>query len=574
MTPGRSFPLLLWRFQRPGNMHDLFKSPTWLCLILLTVVGCGSATEETTSEAVQAAGDPSAESESATSGDGVAANEQAHSDTPDSGTPNSQASAPTANEPARPQQLIPWEVWEQPDVAVVLTGEQHGFFEPCGCTADQLGGMSRRADLIGRMKKAGWTVTGVDLGGLPRRTGRQAVIKAQTSLKALTQLGYMAVGLGTDELKLGIDGLLDIHLQEGDERTIRFVSANVSLLEGAIEELPLVTMTKAFGDVKIGITSVLSESHSRRVFPMGDAEWKPPTAALEAAVSQFAADEVDLRILLSNGSVEESTALAAQFPQFQVVVTADGLGDPDPNDPPQQVGETMIIEAGRKGKHVGVLGVYQTEQGPRLKYKLVSLEREDFGETQSMIKLMVEYQNRLREERIVESESIGNPHPSGATFVGADKCAECHTTAYDIWKNTGHAHALEDLDPTFKRHGHERLNGVNRTFDPECLSCHVTGWDPQEYTRFKTGFLNAEFATTDTEKTLEKLFGGSQCENCHGPGSRHIEMVENGDDNPAESVILAYEDAKNRCIKCHDGDNSPNFDFEKYWKRVEHVGLD
>jgi len=459
-------------------------------------------------------------------------------------------------------------------VAVVLTGEQHGFFEPCGCTADQLGGMSRRADLIRRMKEAGWTVTGVDLGGLPRRTGRQAVIKAQTSLKALTQLGYMAVGLGTDELKLGIDGLLDIHLQEGDDRTIRFVSANVSLLEGAIEELPLVTMTKAFAGVKIGITSVLSESHSRRVFPMGDAEWKPPAAALETALSQFAADEVDLRILLSNGSVEDSKALATQFPQFQVVVTADGLGDPDPNDPPQQVGETMIVEAGRKGKHVGVLGVYRTEQGPKLKYKLVSLEREDFGETESMIKLMVEYQNRLREERIVESESIGNPHPSGATFVGADKCAECHTTAYDIWKNTGHAHALEDLDPTFRRHGHERLNGVNRTFDPECLSCHVTGWDPQEYTRFKTGFLNAEFATTDKEKTLEKLFGGSQCENCHGPGSRHIEMVENGDDNPGESVILKYEDAKNRCIKCHDGDNSPNFDFEKYWKRVEHIGLD
>lgn len=548
-------------------MHEFINSRTLLCLCLLTTVGCGNTTDET----------PSADNQSSVSS--ASQSETLPQGRPADGEPTGNSAAVTSasgadNATSRPQQLIPWEAWETPDVAVLLTGEQHGFFEPCGCTADQLGGMSRRADLVRRMKAASWTVTGVDLGGLPRRSGRQAVIKAQTSLKALTQLDYMAVGLGTDELKLGIDGLLDIHLQEGDDRTIRFVSANVRLLEGAIEEFPLVSMTKKFGDVKIGVTSVISKAHSRRVFPMGDAAWKPPAAALETALSQFAAEEVDLRILLSHGSVDESKALAEQFPQFQIVVTADGLGDPDPNDPPQQVGETLIVEAGRKGKHVGVLGVYRTEQGPQLKYKLVSLEREDFGETESMIKLMVEYQNRLREERIVESESIGNPHPSGATFVGAAKCAECHTTAYDIWKNTGHAHALEDLDPTFKRHGHERLNGVNRTFDPECLSCHVTGWDPQEYTRFKTGFLNAEFASTDNEKTLEKLFGGSQCENCHGPGSRHIEMVEAGEDNPAKSVILAYEDAKNRCIKCHDGDNSPNFDFEKYWKRVEHVGLD
>ena len=474
----------------------------------------------------------------------------------------------------RPAQMIPWQTWEKPDLAVMLTGEQHGFFEPCGCTADQLGGMSRRADLAQRMQDAGWTVAGVDLGGIPRRSGRQAVLKAQTSLKALTQLEYLGVGLGPDELKLGIDGLLDIHLQEGEDKTVRFISANVSLLEGAIEELPLVSMVKEINGVKVGVTSVIGKAHSRKVFPMGDAEWKPVAPALESVLSEFAAAEVDLRILLSHGSVVDSKALAEQFPQFQVVVTADGLGDPDPGDPPQQVGDTLIIEAGRKGKHVGVLGVYATDEGPTLRYKLVSLERDDFDETESMIRLMVDYQNRLREERIVETESIGNPHPSGATFVGADKCGECHTTAFDIWQNTGHAHALEDLDPTLKRHGHERLNGVNRTFDPECLSCHVTGWDPQEYIRFRSGFLNEEFASTDEEKMLQKLLGGSQCENCHGPGSQHIAMVEAGEDNPAASVILTYEDAKDRCIKCHDGDNSPNFEFEKYWKRVEHKGLD
>lgn len=28
----------------------------------------------------------------------------------------------------------------------------------------------------------------------------------------------------------------------------------------------------------------------------------------------------------------------------------------------------------------------------------------------------------------------------------------------------------------------------------------------------------------------------------------------------------------NKCMECHDLDNSPDFDFQKYWKEVEHHG--
>jgi hypothetical protein len=28
----------------------------------------------------------------------------------------------------------------------------------------------------------------------------------------------------------------------------------------------------------------------------------------------------------------------------------------------------------------------------------------------------------------------------------------------------------------------------------------------------------------------------------------------------------------NVCINCHDHDNSPEFDFERYWPKVEHKG--
>ena len=108
-------------------------------------------------------------------------------------------------------------------------------------------------------------------------------------------------------------------------------------------------------------------------------------------------------------------------------------------------------------------------------------------------------------------------------------------------------------------------------FDPECLSCHVTGWDPQEYIRYRTGFLNKEFAETEEQLSLHSRLAGNQCENCHGPGSRHIELIEAGEEDLAKKeVAVTLEEAKSICYRCHDSDNSPEFDFDTYWPKIEH----
>lgn len=477
---------------------------------------------------------------------------------------------------AAPDVKMPWQEWPKPLVALVLTGEQFGYFEPCGCTANQMGGMSRRADLVEKLKAAGWATEGLDVGGLSRRPGGQAAVKLHTTLNALELLGYSAVGLGTEELRLGVDRLLDIQMQMMNESTsVKFLCANVELLGGALEGFPAKSVVNGVGGLKIGATSILSDVLKREVFPLGDADWSEPRPAIEKVLAEFDEQSVDLRIMLAQATVKESVELAKEFPQFDIILTARGVGDPDPNAQPQKVGNTLIVEAGRKGKHVGVLGVYRENDRLSFRFKLVSLERDNFEDTRSMIDLMQKYQTRLKDDKIVLVDGVSAPHPSQAKFVGADKCGECHTEAFRIWKDTPHAHALESLNPSHQRTGYERLNGVDRSYDPECLACHVTGWDPLEYTRFRSGFLNEEFATNETEKTLHKLLAGSQCENCHGPGSRHVEMVDAGDEDAGKSVRVTLEQSKNGiCGKCHDGDNSPKFEFDDYWARVKHYGTE
>ena len=64
-----------------------------------------------------------------------------------------------------------------------------------------------------------------------------------------------------------------------------------------------------------------------------------------------------------------------------------------------------------------------------------------------------------------------------------------------MFEKTPHYHAtdtLVKLDPP-------------RHFDPECLSCHVTGWNPQEYFPYATGYMSLEDDAADDAERLREL---------------------------------------------------------------------
>ena len=463
--------------------------------------------------------------------------------------------------------------WPVPDAALVLTGEQHGYFEPCGCTAGQMGGMARRADLVKKLKAAGWTVRGIDLGGLVRRTTRQAQIKFETTLNALRDLHYVAVGLGPEDLRLQPDFLLTQDLPDDSPDALHFVSANLLFYGSPDFGTPVPWRVISVGMVRIGVTGVMTEQTVRRVVPEGagsDITWSDPEPALRKALEAFDEQQVDVRILLSHGSVEESRQFASEFPAFDAVLTAQGFGDPNPREAPEQIGRTLLLQVGHKGKYTGVLGVWTGPDRPELRFRLVPLERGDFEDDPSMVDHMRDYQQRLFDERIALTDGVTG-HPSGARFIGEASCRKCHEASCEIWQASHHAHAFESLNPVHRREGFERLNGVDRSHDPECLSCHVTGWDPQEYIRYRSGFINADLAETPQEQALESLLAGNQCENCHGPASRHLELIEEGElDLARQEVAITLEQGKQACYRCHDSDNSPDFDFETYWPDIEH----
>ena len=267
-------------------------------------------------------------------------------------------------------------------------------------------------------------------------------------------------------------------------------------------------------------------------------------------------------MLLSHGTLAEGKALAKKFPEFAVVFSAGGDEEPEFNNP-QKIGKTLFVQVGQKGKFTGVLGFFPNDAQSRLRFELVKLTPERFQDSAPMIEHMRLYQDLLKGEQLAENEPPIK-HPSGSKFVGSKVCGECHAKAYDVWKESGHAQAYDSL---IKGRPELKDRWVSRIYDPECLACHVTGWHAQDVLRYVSGFESKE-------KTPHLLDNG--CENCHGPGSKHIQLIDDGEKEAARKVVrLTIEEAKKtQCYSCHDLDNSPKFKFDSYWEKIKHKGLE
>jgi hypothetical protein len=473
--------------------------------------------------------------------------------------------------------------WEKPAFAIVLSGEQHGYMEPCGCSLTQSGGLSRRADCFKQITKdKGWPLTALDLGGLVKKDNEQNKLKFEVMFAALNELGYKAMGVGTEELQLE-------HLTPGflltqsaplnDGKSLSLVNTNVefTLFKDAGATPAVATRIVTIAGHKFGVTSIFGKGLKTLLFgaaPDPQITVKDPEAALPAAIAALKKENPEFLVLLAHAERDEAVALAKKFPEFQLVVTS---GPEDGNDTPQHIGQTLLAEVGIKGKHIAIVGYYPDNKTAPFRFELVDLDKERFKDTPAMLDHMRDYQKRLEANfATVMNDLPKSPAPGGDKFAGVENCKDCHTKAYAVWKDTDHAHAFETL--ITGRAGTK--NPISRIHDPECICCHTTGWDTQQVFRYDSGFYSAE-------KTPH--LKGQQCENCHGPAAHHTELetqwkkdaksVKKDDlDAARHKLHLTLAEAqKTLCYRCHDLENDPKYTskvFPEYWEKIAHPGKD
>ena len=364
---------------------------------------------------------------------------------------------------------------EPPSVVILYTGGTKSHLEPCGCYQEQSGGLPRRAFLVSQIRRYGIPTLLVDAGDIFDGTEAIDTQRCKINLKAMSMMDYDAVALSQNDLDYG-----DLYLREQRAAaSFPFLNENYSQAEPFI--------VKAIGEFSIAFVS--------------------------ASVEQTLPDADVLIRLGLQPSVELSS--------IDVIIS------PEEGEPTQQTGQPLWVGSTPEGKTLGFLALWVDAGGKLTRHHAVQLALTgDVSEAESVRQLLTDFYRGIAQtsehKPLFAKQLLEQQAKNG--YVSASACQDCHEQEYLQWSATRHAFAFETL---LKK---------ERYFDPNCVSCHTTGFG------YQTGFQIGD------EKSA---FKGVQCETCHGPGKQHV-------GNPKKTNIRNGGDT-GLCLECHDPKHSPGF---------------
>jgi hypothetical protein len=535
-------------------------------------------------------------------------------------TPEGGTDTPPSSERSSDDELFAG--WGKPLFVVVLSAQQHGYLQPCGCSDPQKGGLERRYNFIESLKKRGWPVVAYDLGDIPQKEGPaklanvQGLIKYRYSMEALRRMGYSAVSLGEYEAALSLSAAMDEYAL--NERRPAVLAVNLLGKDKRFEDKDRTDpewgnsyvgswqVTQATPNIKVGALGVIGTHDpatvaglvTRGILPpgippsVGDTitdmdkkfQFGPADKAIGAGLAAMAAKKPDFRVLLYQGPVELAKLIPKVNPDFYIILC---FREDEPPATEVVVGNTFIIRLGHKGKHVGVVGVFppKKEGGPfEMKYQMVRMDpqyKTPKGQEKGhpILQLMEKYTKELKDDDYLAKYGKV-PHSTqaslkatpvaginGSAYVGSEACKKCHPNAFAIWAKTDHAKAYSTLAAA--------KNPSLREFDPECIVCHTIGFP------YQTGFTNV--VPTPSLKVPTPHLKNVGCESCHGPCEAHVKRPRNaaihalinpwkkqpGADAKAEEKRLLR--IEGMCIGCHDSENDVNWKaLAPKWAKIDH----
>jgi len=407
---------------------------------------------------------------------------------------------------------------------VVAFGDLRGELLPCGCSPEgQFGGLPRREGywnaLLRSLPKGAAAPLLVDLGNNFPEPSAQGQLKIEVIQPVLRKLALEAILPGPHELQVGY-GALDRklpYLVTNNEVPGAFLESRTAVRQGA--------RTLILGYLSPDL--VYQGSQDRyRLSPLSPAL----LSRFAALIRQAQARRV---LLLFRGDDAELAQLAASG-MFQAIVAGNPSGDELTAPTERRAGSGRVPQVPTKGQ--GAVLLFGPGTAPR-----VELLKEGTPDGPEALAALQGYDGRVK-ALFFQELAARQARAQASPYAGALACEGCHPSAYAIWKGSPHEGALRALEK------------VGKQFDPECLDCHVTGFD-------RGGFVSAE-ATPHLANV--------QCENCHGPGKAHVA-------DPAQVKLPASGTLEGHlgeaaCRTCHHGAHSPKFAFADYWPRILHAG--
>jgi 2',3'-cyclic-nucleotide 2'-phosphodiesterase (5'-nucleotidase family) len=407
------------------------------------------------------------------------------------------------------------------EVLIIYTGNMLAELKPCGCAKEEdQGGIERRMQYIKDTRSKHPHLLLVDTGDHFKEPTRQGKLKAETLLIATEKMQYDAVALGDHDMVYGPKFLKE-------RNQIPWIAGNL-----IIEKFePIRSKVKVFSNgLKVGILAIADPSlfYDHAGLEITD----PKQTARELITKIRETENPDLIVLLTHA--ERQTALNyLDLDRVDVVINGHIATETDIIDlKPVRKNGKIFVQSSSRGQKMGELRAQFDPQGNKsMKHQLVKLDSSVKFDPE-MVKLYEQYNGKV-EAMFFETLTAKRNNRNKSVYAGDTLCKTCHSAEYKVWSDSRHGRA------------YNTLRKINKAFDPECLVCHVVGFN------LAGGFISE----LDTP-ALKNV----QCEVCHGPGRSHASAPQKGFGNKA----------KEACKQCHVKNHSPRFNYAEYWPKIKH----
>jgi hypothetical protein len=452
-------------------------------------------------------------------------------------------------------------------VTIVYAADLSGWLEPCGCSANQRGGLARAAAAIARIRAGNPDtvfVAGGDLlfeGPLDPERREQDLARARTVAGALRAMGLAATFLGERDLVAGEAFARETGLPFTRSKRIGPVGF------GALGSVPGAPVRVA----------VVHEGGSRAGVERAAEARKQGVDLILAAHREGLLDDDANRVVLDAPvPVIQVQGRGQSLARIDVFLAGDRSRGFEILPGPSERAEQLDLLAARRGEYARRRAAAEATGNGALASalggKIVELEErerairatppqmppgdrpsiqvsfvplgDDLPEDKAVRRLLTRHYGEVARMNLAAAKARGRPCPDVATatpsFVGVDEvprggtrdCRNCHPAAFASWEGTPHASAYQTLEKG------------SRQFDLDCVSCHVTGW--------KLPGGPCDVASTEGRR-------GVQCEACHGPASLHAV-------DPPGHIVRDPPAAA--CASCHTPEHSTGFEPVSFRKRV------
>jgi len=405
---------------------------------------------------------------------------------------------------------------EPPDLVLLITANRQGKLEVCGCPGKRAEDLAKVAtliqDLTNEMQRKGATVGIVEGGDF---TGGPDVVPY--ILKAYKVVGYQCIVLSPrDEKRLSV-------IRNNVDGMRLLTPANPENLQ----TFQVSGKTFSITLVNLGQPPLKDEGYWQRLLPRLQALKQPNNLlAAVAFVDRNSAMELAPRLRGTVNILLIDDTLPLTTGEFSPGMTKAS----------KEVSGVNLVALPQSRSTVLSLMVWSNSQN-RDSYRIegqwvYSTGRNDNPQVKKIVDEYYEKRQKELEREMKELMRIA----SQRAYLPPEFCGKCHQAQYEQWLNTDHAHAIETL--------------VNqKRMDKSCLTCH-----------------SLEFRMRGVVTEVKKR--GVECVDCHAELQDPTTAKMHGQRPGERPTTRIVNDTL--CVRCHDKQNSPNFNLQTYLPKVTH----